>query len=223
MELLVAILLISLLGTLAVTGISRAMVRGKQAACSVNLKNLGIAIRLHADEHQGRFPGMTHGGEIEDSWVYTLESYLGNFDEARICPADPNGRQRLESRGTSYILNSYLAAPATDAFGTAIGPDLTRITSIHAPERTPIAFICSDRTGFGPGNDHTHSDQWNSWPAVIRDISPGRFGAGAGDSVSGSTNILHVDGSVHSHPAAALKARIERGENFAKPPGKPGL
>jgi len=220
-ELLVVIAIIAVLATVAVMGASRAIAAGKQAACASNLRSIGIGMRLYADDHHGVLPGTTHGGDFETSWIYTLEPYLGDFDETRICPGDPKGQERLAQRGTSYVLNSYLFVPRTDPSGDPFGPALNRLNQIPEPTRTAMAFICSDRTGTGPGNDHTHSGEWSSWGAVTRDISPGRFG-GDGDEM-GSTNILYVDGSIVSRKAVELKRLIARGVNFAKPPGVEGL
>lgn len=222
-ELLVVIAIVAVLVTVAMVGASRAIAAGKQAACISNLRSIGIGMRLYADDHHGVLPGTTHLGDFESSWIYTLEAYMGDFDEARICPADPKGKERLAQRGTSYVLNSFLFVPRTDPFGDPIGPALNRLTQIPDPARTAMAFICSDTTPTGPGEDHTHSSEWSSWAAVTDDISPGRFGGGDKDETKGSTNILYVDGGVLSKKAGELKRLIDSGVNFAMPPGVEGL
>ncbi len=195
----------------------------KQATSAANLRNLGLALHLYAQDHEGKFPETTHTEELEGAWVYRLQEYLGDFDEARICPADPNRAQRLKAKGTSYILNSYIFVPQLGPFGDPIGPQLNRLSAIPEPSRTLMAVICSDRTGVGPGNDHTHSSEWSSWQGVCRDAAVDRFGTASADRSQGRSSYLFVDGRVESIPAGELKRKTQAGVNFAKPPGVKGL
>ena len=222
-ELLVVISIIGALGTLAVMGGKSAMTASKQAASTSNLRNIGLALRMYADDNQGKFPETTHTASLGKAWIYALEGYMVNFDETRICPADPKGKERLKAKGSSYILNSYLFVPAMGPFGNPIGPQLNRVNAIPEPSRTLMACICSDRTGTGPGNDHTHSNLWTSWSAVCNDISPDRFGGGSPDKSKGRAIYLFVDGRVEAMNAAEVKRKIQNGLNIAKPPGVEGL
>lgn len=222
-ELMVVIGILAVLAVAGFTAGSRALDASKQTACMANMRNIGAALMLYANDHDGRFPGTTHTADLDSSWIYQLQEDLGRFDETRVCPADPKRKQRLKARGTSYILNSYIFVPETDPFGETIGPALNKVSAIPQPERTMLAFVCSDTTGTGPGNDHTHSNQWNNWQAVCADISPDRFGGGSADHSKGASNYLFADGHVESIPAAAVKRRIQSGTNIAKPPGIPDL
>lgn len=219
LELLVVVTLIGGLAALAVLGARQALTAGKQAACATNLRNLGVALHVYAQDHDGNFPETTHTQDLDAAWIYQLKDYLGDFEKSRVCPADPNAAERIKAKGTSYVLNSYIFVPEIGPFGDPVGPQLNRLGAIPEPSRTLIAFVCSDSTGTGPGNDHTHSNQWVSWDAVCRDISPDRFGGNGGDHLAGRSNYLFVDGRVESIRATDLKRRIESGENVAKPPG----
>lgn len=223
LELLVGVVLVGVLSGLAALGARGALTAADQAKCAGNLKNLGVAFHLYALDHDGKFPETTHTRELQEAWIYTLETYLGNFDETRICPADPKGPERLRARGTSYVLNSYLFVPEIGPFGEVEGPALNRVSAIPEPSRTMMAFICADRTGSGPGNDHTHSVEWTSWAGVCRDVAPDRFGGGAPLRTRGRANYLYVDGRVESMHAAELKQKTEAGINVARPPGIEGL
>ncbi len=218
-ELLVVVTIIATLATLATFGASLALTSSRQSVCMGNLRNIGTALHLYADDHHGKFPETTHTTDLDQAWVYQLEAYLGDFDNIRVCPADPKKVQRVAARGTSYILNSFIFVPQSDPFGEPIGPALNRLSAIPEPSRTLIAFTCSDTTGVGPGNDHTHSEQWASWSAVLADISPGRFGGSEADSSQGRSNYLYVDGRVESNRAAEVKRKINAGINIAYPPG----
>ena len=222
-ELLVVIAIIASLTTLAALGARNVIASSKQAACASNLRNIGLALHLYAQDHDGRFPETTHSTDLETAWIYSFQDYLGDFEKTRICPPDPKGAERLKAKGTSYILNSYIFVPEVDPFGEPTGPALNRLSAIPDPSRTIIACICSDSTGTGPGNDHTHSNQWSSWASLAGDISPGRFGGSMTDNTKGRSNYLHVDGRVESIPAIEVKPKIDAGINIAKPPGVPGL
>lgn len=219
MELLVVIAIIGTLGTLATLGARSALTSSRQSVCAGNLRNIGIALHLYAEDHGGKFPETTHSTDLDGAWVYQLEAYLGDFDNIRVCPEDPKRKERVKARGTSYILNSFIFVPEIDPFGESIDPALNRLASIPDPSRTLIAFTCSDSTGTGPGNDHTHSNQWSSWSVVVGDISPGRFGGSKTDNAKGRSNYLHVDGSVASIRASDMKRKIDAGINIAYPPG----
>lgn len=222
-ELLVVFVILATLGVVAVFAARGVLGASKQSRCASNLRNLGLAFHLHAQDHSGRFPETSHSADLQEAWVYTLKTYLGDFDETRICPADPKAAQRLKAKGTSYVLNSYLFVPIVGPFGEIEGPQLNTLAAIPEPSQTMMAFICSDRTGVGPGNDHTHSSEWTSWSAVCRDISPDRFGGGGAGGTQGRSNYLFVDGRVESIHAAELKRKTEAGINIAKPPGVEGL
>jgi general secretion pathway protein G len=218
-ELLVVIAIIGTLGTLAALGARTVLVSSRQSVCAGNLRNIGIALHLYAGDHGGGFPETTHSASLDRAWVYQLETYLGDFDNIRVCPEDPKRNERVRAGGTSYLLNSFIFVPEADPFGEPLGPALNRLSAIPEPSRTLIAFVCSDRTGTGPGHDHTHSNQWSSWSAVTLDISPGRFGGTTADAAKGRSNYLYVDGRVESMQAAEVKRRINSGNNIARPPG----
>ena len=216
-ELLVVIAIISVLVT-ATVAISRSMVlRAKEAGSMSNMRNIGLALQSYAGEYGGRYPETSHTASLDRAWIAALEDYLGEYDETRVCPADPRGKQRLDAGGTSYILNSFLFVPETDSWGEPIGPPLNRPSLIPDPGRTLLAFVCSDSFGPGPGNDHTHSNLWSSWSAVTADVAVDRFGGGTG----GRSNYLYADGRVESVAAAVMKGKTQAGTNIALPPVLP--
>lgn len=215
-ELLVVIAVVAVLATAVTAFTGSALLKAKESRSSSNMRNIGVALHLYAGDHGGNFPETSHTVSLDEAWIASLEDYLGDYDETRICPADPQANERLEAGGTSYILNSFIFVPETDAWGDPIGTPLNSLTVIPEPENTIIAFVCSDSFGPGPGNDHTHSSRWSSWSAVEADISPSRFGGGGN---RGRCNYLFVDGSVKSISAAKMKQKTQSGQNIAYPPG----
>lgn len=216
-ELLVVIAIISVLVTATAMVSLSFVLRAKEAGSMSNMRNIGLALQMYAGDNGGKYPETSHTTTLDQAWIAALQEYLGEYDETRICPADPRGKERLDAGGTSYILNSFLFVPQTDAWGEPIGPPLNRPAAIPDPARTLLAFVCSEKIGPGPGNDHTHSNLWSSWAAVTSDVAVDRFGGENG----GRSNYLYADGRVESAAAAALKRKTDSGTNIALPPGLP--
>lgn len=219
-ELMVVIAIIAILVGLLLPALGSAKARARQIACLSNLRQIGLAMTLYADDHQGWLPTTTHGGATNQSWIFTLASYLGDVDSIRICPADPHGAARLETSGTSYIMNEYTSVDLRDPFGRVL-ETYRNIDRLPRPSDTITVFIASDDLSPTVYSDHTHSRNWSKgWPVITSEIQPDRHGAGRklADHSTGSANYLHADGHVENLPAASLKARADRGDNFAKPP-----
>jgi prepilin-type N-terminal cleavage/methylation domain-containing protein/prepilin-type processing-associated H-X9-DG protein len=212
-ELLVVIAVIAILAGLLLPALARVKEKGRSAACQSNLRQLGIAMRMYADDDEhGWLPGTAHVA-TNDSWVYTLAAYVGNVDKIRLCPSDRRRDERLANRGTSYVMNEYTSLLALDPFGLPIpgDEDYRKVDTLARPSDTFLVFETSDLAGSGISQDHTHSRNWfNGWSAVTSDIQPDRHGQAA--------NYLFADWHVESIKAATLKRRIDAGDNFAKPP-----
>lgn len=104
-ELLVVIAIIAILAALLLPALSRAKAKGKQAACINNMRQIGLAMRMYADDNEGMLPTTTHGGATNASWIYQFSGYVGNVDRIRLCPADPKAEQRVAAKAASYTQN----------------------------------------------------------------------------------------------------------------------
>jgi prepilin-type N-terminal cleavage/methylation domain-containing protein/prepilin-type processing-associated H-X9-DG protein len=222
-ELLVVVALIAVLAGITVPVVNTVQARSKQTACASNLRQIGAAMMLFCNENEGRFPGSTHDGHKEKSWIFTLAPYLSQLDEVRICPADPLREQRLATESTSYMMNDYLVAPEWDQEGNVIGAFASR-QRLQFPARTITTFIASDRK-LGTSADHAHCTNWRKgWKAVLADIAPDRHrtGAQSADRTRGSANYLYADGHVENHEAKRVHELVElKRINIGKPPDDP--
>jgi prepilin-type N-terminal cleavage/methylation domain-containing protein/prepilin-type processing-associated H-X9-DG protein len=209
-ELLVVIAVIAILASLLLPSLARAKEKGRQTACASNLRQIGLAMRMYADDNGGWLPTTTHGTTTNQSWIYQLSSQLANVDRIRVCPSDPKREQRLVAHASSYTLNEYTAVDLTDPFGKRL-ESFRKLDSLSKPTLTIVAFEIADSVGVNAMNDHTHSRQWlQGWQTVTADIQPDRHGS--------SANYLFADSHVEHLAAKRLKVRLEAGENPAKPP-----
>lgn len=217
-ELLVSITIVGVLSALALPVLRNGLNGAKQAKCSSNLRQIGLALLAHASDNDGRLPKTSHSGGSKNSWIYSLAPYLDDMDEIRICPGDPFAAKRLAALGTSYTLNSIVFNPAYDGDGNVVSK-FDRLTLIPKPSQTLFATVVSDQK-FGIGADHTHSEAWDTWTAVLVDIAPDRFRPGppSADRTKGRSNYLYADGHVETLEAARLKALVDQGINPAAVP-----
>ena len=221
-ELLVVIAIIAILAALLVPAVGQALVSARQVACASNMRQIGIALVAYCNDHDGNFPRTTHGmgqDQRTNAWVFTLAPYLGNVDDIRISPGDPQGRERLENDGTSYIMNEYITVPLVSFGGTS--ENYTNRDMLPGPSQTYAAFTASDRMPPHITSDHTHSRSWpQGWNVLLGDIQPDRHrrGAPAPDHTDGSANYLFADGHVEAIRGADLLRIWSENPDFARPP-----
>lgn len=223
-ELLVVIAIIAILAAILFPVFASARVKARQSACGSNLRQIGMGLRMYADDWDGGVPESTHtgGGAQDRCWIFQLKPYLANCDEIRLCPSDPQIRERKLNNGSSYILNEYIVVPEGEATARPA------LDSWPRPAETISTFTISDERGSSYTEDHTHSRNWfktpvNVWSRILSDIQPDRHRVGLGKgrtrTPEGVANYLYVDGHVKAIPATRIKGWADTNVNFALPPG----
>lgn len=86
-ELLVVIAIIAILAALIFPVFSRAREKGRQAACASNLKQIGLALQMYTDDHDGFYTrGQFWPWDGSHTWMDAIQPYLRNDDVLR-CPS----------------------------------------------------------------------------------------------------------------------------------------
>ena len=198
-ELLVVIAIIAILAALLFPSLSRAKAKARRAACQNNLKQINLAVRLYADDHNDLLPGTLGNTNFPFDFIafkQLIKNYVGlknassPLDRIFACPADKFYYDFSVSNLTfidqplhaqsAYDFSSYwFNAGALLRFGTN-SPNVKgrKLASIRNPGRT---VLVAEMPAFIPWSWHQ--------PAQL---SPGRVGVDKARNMIGFADG-HVD------------------------------
>jgi len=135
-ELLVAIAIIAILAAMLLPALSRAKTKAQRATCGNNLKQVGLAMRLWADNNEGKFP-------------WKVDQSLGGGKPNGTGNAQVNLQLSVVSNelaSTSLLLcpNDVRRVPATNFASLAL-TNISYALCNEADEKRPRVILATDR------------------------------------------------------------------------------
>jgi prepilin-type N-terminal cleavage/methylation domain-containing protein/prepilin-type processing-associated H-X9-DG protein len=187
-ELLVVIAIIGILAALLLPVLSAAKKRAARSTCTNNLKQLGAAMMMYLEDHNGAFPGIAsrmYGFHRED-WIYwrTNTALYPAYDKSPIlrmlgsvhpellrCPLDRSDDDRIALFGgtddgpylfsyslTGYGLSDNRNLGMSSVFDGTVGGETAYLFKQQNIRNAAGKIMFAEEPGSNRSNDHPRAD-----------------------------------------------------------------
>lgn len=218
-ELMVVIATLAIIGTMLLPALAKAQSTAQPANCANNLKRIGIAFRLFAADHGGRFPMSvtTNQGGASD-WlgtspnmlpVNTFRIFVALSNELATpktvtCPSD-SARVAASNFVDMVNLTDFSMGAKNGGVSYFVNPD--------ADESRPLAILAGDRNitnttlnpGVGGGTAYNKQSPGLKWNLMETTMKTTGWSTSMHNGVG---TILLSDGSVQRVSSAALRQQV---------------
>lgn len=196
-ELLVVIAIVGILAALMLPALARAKESGRRTACINNLRQLGIATALYADDQEGLFPPCA----LIDSWPTQLFPHYQNLD-VLLCPTEGLPSGAGDPKDPDFAPRSYIMNVFSDHFAAALSAkDLKSFYKGNYPGSFSEALVThpSETILFGEkksGRDDFYVVLTSPLLRETELTEQRRHSRSVADPESGGSNHTYADGSV---------------------------
>lgn len=215
-ELLTVIAIIGVLAAIIIPTVGRVRESTRTTQCLSNLRQLGMAVTLYAQDQGGGFPyAYRSGGSAEDNfWYRAITPYVGGDrpEELFFCPQEdvrPTTELNLTTR-TNYIGNRRLF---NDGQVQPDGSMPGRVSTRAVPRPAQVGLLFDGAVNADGISNHTAYNQVgqnSTGPASADNRVPDLATGGSTNAVISwrhrqRTNVVFVDGHAATIPLGELR------------------